>query len=35
MFRLSQFMREIVHPTPVRTASPPGPVVIWLSLIHI
>jgi len=29
MFRLSQFMREIVEPTPVRRGSPPGPVVIW------
>lgn len=29
MFRLSQFMQEIVTPTPVRHASPPGPVVIW------
>jgi len=29
MFRLSQFMREITSPTPVRRASPPGPVVIW------
>ena len=29
MFRLSQFLREIVEPTPVRRASPPGPVVIW------
>jgi heme d1 biosynthesis radical SAM protein NirJ len=29
MFRLSQFMREIAAPTPVRHAAPPGPVVIW------
>lgn len=29
MFRLSQYMQELVTPTPVRTASPPGPVVIW------
>jgi heme d1 biosynthesis radical SAM protein NirJ len=29
MFRLSQFMQEIVTPTPVRRAAPPGPVVIW------
>ena len=29
MFRLSQFMREIRNPTPVRRAQPPGPVVIW------
>ncbi len=29
MFRLSQFMREINNPTPVRRGSPPGPVVIW------
>jgi heme d1 biosynthesis radical SAM protein NirJ len=29
MFRLSQFLREIVEPTPARRASPPGPVVIW------
>jgi len=29
MFRLSQYMREIVEPTPVRRVSPPGPVVIW------
>ncbi len=29
MFRLSQFMREIDNPTPVRKAQPPGPVVIW------
>jgi len=29
MFRLSQFLREIVEPTPVRRVSPPGPVVIW------
>ncbi len=29
MFRLSQFMRELKHPTPVRRAKPPGPVVIW------
>lgn len=29
MFRLSQFMRELETPTPVRHASPPGPVVIW------
>ena len=29
MFRLSQFMRELIEPTPVRRAQPPGPVVIW------
>lgn len=29
MFRLSQFMQELVTPTPVRRAKPPGPVVIW------
>lgn len=29
MFRLSQFMREIEHPTPVVHRKPPGPVVIW------
>ena len=30
MFRLSQFMHEIISPTPVTPArNPPGPVVIW------
>ncbi len=29
MFRLSQFMKELVAPTPLRTRRPPGPVVIW------
>ncbi len=29
MFRLSQFMRELIAPSPVRRAQPPGPVVIW------
>jgi len=30
MFRLSQFMQEIVAPTPLKPARPPaGPVVIW------
>ncbi|MBT3915241.1 MAG: heme d1 biosynthesis radical SAM protein NirJ [Rhodospirillaceae bacterium] len=29
MFRLSQFMREINNPTPIRRGNPPGPVVIW------
>ena len=29
MFRLSQFMKELVAPTPVRHGKPPGPVVIW------
>ena len=29
MFRLSQFMQELVSPTPVRHRVPPGPVVIW------
>ncbi|MHA1113743.1 MAG: heme d1 biosynthesis radical SAM protein NirJ [Alphaproteobacteria bacterium] len=29
MFRLSQYMRELIEPTPVRKATPPGPVVIW------
>ncbi len=29
MFRLSQFMQELVTPTPVRRVKPPGPVVIW------
>jgi heme d1 biosynthesis radical SAM protein NirJ len=29
MFRLSQFMRELTAPTPVRRGNPRGPVVIW------
>ena len=29
MFRVSRFMHDILHPGPVRRASPPGPVVIW------
>ncbi|MFO1207384.1 MAG: radical SAM protein, partial [Burkholderiales bacterium] len=30
MFRVSQFMREIVAPTPIGPRrNPPGPVVIW------
>ena len=30
MFRISQFMQELVHPTPlVDRRAPPGPVVIW------
>jgi heme d1 biosynthesis radical SAM protein NirJ len=29
MFRLSQFMRELIEPTPWRARKPPGPVVIW------
>ena len=29
MFRLSQFMQELVTPTPLRLRKPPGPVVIW------
>jgi len=30
MFRVSQFMQELVNPTPVvERRSPPGPVVIW------
>jgi heme d1 biosynthesis protein len=29
MFRLSQFMRELIEPTPLRARKPPGPVVIW------
>ena len=30
MFRVSQFMREIVQPTPAGPRrDPPGPVVIW------
>jgi heme d1 biosynthesis radical SAM protein NirJ len=30
MFRLSQFMSELVRPTPLREKrNPPGPVVIW------
>ena len=29
MFRLSQFMHELMRPTPVHRAEPPGPVVIW------
>ena len=29
MFRLSQFMREVLEPTPVVRREPPGPVVIW------
>ncbi|QWF71700.1 heme d1 biosynthesis radical SAM protein NirJ [Methylomonas paludis] len=30
MFRLSQYMREVLHPTPLTPArKPAGPVVIW------
>ena len=30
MFRLTQFMNEIIRPTPVQAhRNPPGPVVIW------
>jgi len=30
MFRLSQYMREVLHPTPIKaTRKPSGPVVIW------
>ncbi|MCB1867393.1 MAG: heme d1 biosynthesis radical SAM protein NirJ [Gammaproteobacteria bacterium] len=30
MFRISQFMHEILHPTPLGPKrTPPGPVVIW------
>ena len=29
MFRLTQYMREILEPTPVRRGGPTGPVVIW------
>jgi heme d1 biosynthesis radical SAM protein NirJ len=30
MFRISQFMQEIIHPTPLGAKrNPPGPVVIW------
>jgi Fe-coproporphyrin III synthase len=29
MFRLSQYMQELIRPTPVRRHQPPGPVVIW------
>lgn len=30
MFRLSQYMREVLHPTPLKPVrKPPGPVVIW------
>ena len=30
MFRISQYMREIAHPTPMRPKrNPSGPVVIW------
>ncbi len=30
MFRISQYVRELIHPTPLGSArKPPGPVVIW------
>ena len=30
MFRLSQYMREVLQPTPIKPQrKPPGPVVIW------
>jgi hypothetical protein len=30
MFRISQYMEEIAHPTPLGPKrNPPGPVVIW------
>ena len=35
MFRLTQYMRELAHPTPVRRRSGPVKPVGILSLIHI
>jgi len=29
MFRLTQMMKEVIAPTPLRHRAPPGPVVIW------
>lgn len=29
MFRLSQYMQELIRPTPVKARKPSGPVVIW------
>jgi heme d1 biosynthesis radical SAM protein NirJ len=29
MFRLSQYMQELIRPAPLRARTPPGPVVIW------
>lgn len=30
MFRITQYMQEVLHPTPLQPKrSPPGPVVIW------
>jgi heme d1 biosynthesis protein len=30
MFRITQYMQEVLHPTPLQPkVSPPGPVVIW------
>ena len=29
MFRLHQFMKELIAPTPAISRKPPGPVVIW------
>ena len=29
MFRLSQYMQELIEPTPLKARKPPGPVVIW------
>ena len=29
MFRLSQYMKTLKHPTPIVARRPPGPVVIW------
>ena len=30
MFRMTQFMQELITPTPVGPRrNPPGPVVIW------
>ena len=30
MFRITQYMREVLNPTPLGPKrNPPGPVVIW------
>jgi heme d1 biosynthesis radical SAM protein NirJ len=29
MFRLSQYMQELIRPLPLKARTPPGPVVIW------
>ncbi|HEX6141690.1 MAG TPA: heme d1 biosynthesis radical SAM protein NirJ [Geminicoccaceae bacterium] len=29
MFRLSQYMQELIRPAPLKARKPPGPVVIW------